>query len=79
MWWGEATDEPAREDARPTEIPCGWWPCASTCGWCVAHSRAPFWQRETGWRREPLYAGIYFDRAALLAGVASELDLRFSV
>src|SRR5215510_668917 len=18
-----------------------WWPCASTCGWCVAHSRAP--------------------------------------
>jgi len=21
VWWGEATDEPAREDARPTEKP----------------------------------------------------------
>ena len=20
IWWGEATDEPAREDARPTEV-----------------------------------------------------------
>jgi hypothetical protein len=20
FWWGEATDEPAREDARPTEM-----------------------------------------------------------
>src|SRR5256885_1217033 len=29
IWWGEATDEPARADARPTEnatvpLPCNW-------------------------------------------------------
>jgi len=25
---------------------------------CGSQSRAPFWQQETAWRREPLYAGF---------------------
>ena len=25
---------------------------------CGSQSRAPFWQRETVWQREPLYAGF---------------------
>jgi transposase len=33
-------------------------PLATSCGWRFAHSRAPCWQRETAWRREPLYAGF---------------------
>lgn len=39
-WWGEASDEPAREDAHLTEISVCFWPCASTCGWSATQPRS---------------------------------------